>query len=137
MARDFVKLPKVLFKYPLARYPRIITKWYSGKTIEDSRVQWVAPLTGNPDVSLKWMYPRFKIPWDRIMRQEPRPPTALDMNLLFRLFHILERPEQYKNPRKPIHVEGNIIRVSKFSRLLPKTTSDIFSKRARDTYRLW
>lgn len=135
--RGYVKLPKELFLYPLARDTRIVTIWRSGRSQGIPEAQYVAPLTGNPEVTLKWMHPRFALPWGLKYREEPRPPTVSCMLMLFRLFYLVQHPNEFRHKKNSIKIENNVIWCSQFSKLLPKAYAPTFPHHMRDAVRLW
>lgn len=91
-------------EHPLARDTRVTTTWRRGS----DNIEWIAPLTGNPLVTLNWNKPR-QADLPRLdepkIRQEPRLPTGSCMALLYRLL----TKAQIENPVRWSDIESVVI----------------------------
>ena len=78
-----VHIFKQLCTDPLARDPRILTRWHHAKP--RSGKLYIGEVTGNPEVKLHWYKISREVGWAPRLRQEPRCPTAMCTNLLLQL----------------------------------------------------
>lgn len=116
---------KQLAEHPIARDPRITTHWDYGQA--GSGVRWWATLTGNPKVRLNWLdHPAELANSKSEVRVEPRCPTALCMNVLFRLL----AKAQVENPVRFKH-SGSMVY------FFTQEVGVFYTKAVRDALRLW